>query len=114
MKSIEEIQLPPRDRAAITEATRLLHARFPVEQVILFGSKARGDYDEESDIDILILTSRSLSRAERYAISDALFPLQLRHDVVLSPLIVPAEEWESGIVSALPIHEEILEQGATA
>jgi hypothetical protein len=43
-----------------------------------------------------------------------LFPLQLSHDVVLSVVIVHVEEWSSGIVSALPIHDEILEQGAAA
>jgi predicted nucleotidyltransferase len=101
---------PPRS-GAIEEARLLLQSRFPVEQLILFGSKARGDDDEESDIDLLVLTSRPLSRAERYAVSDSLFPIGLRHDVIFSPLIVSREEWESGIVSVLPIHDEILEHG---
>jgi len=92
----------------------LLRKRFPVLEVILFGSKARGDDDSESDIDLLVLTSRELSRSERHAITDALFPLQLRHDVVLSVLILSVEEWESGVASVLPIHDEILEQGAAA
>ena len=89
----------------------MLRDRFPVELVVLFGSKARGDDDAESDVDLLVLTSRPLSRSERHAISDALFPLQLRHDTVLSPLIVSRDEWENGVVSVLPIHDEVLEQG---
>ena len=114
MKTIAEIRLHPRDRAAIDDAVDLLRRRFPVEDVILFGSKARGDDDSESDIDLLVLTTRHLSRSERHAVTDALFPLQLRHDVVLSVLILSAEEWNEGIVSVLPIHDEIIGQGVAA
>ena len=114
MRRLDELPLEPRERAAIEEATRILRARFPVEEIILFGSKARGDADEESDIDLLVLTARALSRAERHAVYDALFSLQLRHEVVLSPLIVQGEQWRSDLVSLLPIHDEIEEHGAVA
>ena len=112
MKLLDDVPLREEDRLAIEEAVTLLRRRFPVREVVLFGSKSRGDDDPESDIDLLVLTTRPLLRAERGAIVDALFPIQLRHDVVLSPLIVAAEEWESGVVSVLPIHAEIEEDGA--
>ena len=108
------MSLQERDRLAIEEAVALLRRQFPVREVVLFGSKSRGDDDPEADIDLLVLTSRPLDRAERGALVDALFPIQLRHDVVLSPLIVAAEEWESGLLSVLPIHAEIEENGALA
>jgi predicted nucleotidyltransferase len=114
MKTIAEIQLHSRDRAAIGEAADLLRRQFPVDAVILFGSKARGDDDAESDIDLLVLTSRSLTHAERHAVIDELFPLQLRHDVVFSVFIAPTREWSSGVASVLPIHDEILDQGVAA
>ena len=114
MRTLDEIGLQPRDRAAIAEAVHVLRERFPVVAIIVFGSKARGDDDAESDIDLLVLTESRLSRAERHLIVDALFPIQLRHDVVLSPLIVSAEQWRDGELSVLPIHQEIEEQGAIA
>lgn len=114
MKTIAEIPLHPTDRAAIGDAVELLRRQFPVEAIILFGSKARGDDDPESDIDLLVLTTRDLAGSERHAVIDALFPLQLRHDVVLSLLILSAEEWRRGTASALPIHDEIIEQGVAA
>ncbi|WP_456367169.1 nucleotidyltransferase domain-containing protein, partial [Thermococcus sp.] len=42
---------------ALDEFLRVLRKRFgdSIEEVILFGSYARGDYDEESDIDLLII-----------------------------------------------------------
>ena len=41
--------------AVIDEATRLLIDEFDPLQVILFGSQARGDAHEDSDIDLLII-----------------------------------------------------------
>jgi len=114
MKTIAEVRLHPRDRAAIEDATELLRRRFPVEGVVLFGSKARGDDDSESDIDLLVLTTRALSGGERHSMTDALFPLQLRHDVVLSVLILTGREWNEGMASVLPIHDEIIAEGVAA
>ena len=82
-----------------------------MEEMILFGSKARGDDDPESDIDLLVVTSRRFSTAERHAVMDALFPIQREYDVVLSPVVVATEDWRSGILSVLPIHTEVDEQG---
>ena len=43
-----------------------------VEQVILFGSRARGDYREDSDIDLLVITNESgLNNAEYTALCRA-------------------------------------------
>ena len=46
-----------RKAQALDEFLRVLRERFgdSIEEVILFGSYARGDYDEESDIDLLII-----------------------------------------------------------
>lgn len=112
MKRIGDLRLKDEDRRAITEAVEVFRKKLPVEQVVLFGSKSRGDDDPESDIDLLVLTRRPVSRAERHAVVDALFDIQLRHDVVLSPLVVAAQEWQAGMISALPIHDEVEEHGA--
>lgn len=114
MRSIGEIGLSKTDREAIAEASQMLRDHFPVERIVLFGSKARGTDDEESDIDLLVLTSRKLGWKERCTITDALFDLQLAYDVVISTLVVAAEEWDRGVYRVLPIHDEIEEQGVAA
>jgi uncharacterized protein (UPF0332 family)/predicted nucleotidyltransferase len=58
-------------------------------QVALFGSKARGDFDEESDLDVLIvirLVDKNYMTARRQ-ILDGTYDLELDHDVVFSFLI---------------------------
>jgi predicted nucleotidyltransferase len=41
------------------------------ESIILFGSRARGDYNEDSDYDILIVTEETFPFKEKIRISEA-------------------------------------------
>jgi predicted nucleotidyltransferase len=45
----------PLNRETIQAITQLVVERFLPEQVILFGSVARGDEDENSDLDLLVV-----------------------------------------------------------
>lgn len=45
----------PLNRETIEAVTRLIVERFEPEQVIMFGSCARGDTDENSDLDLLVV-----------------------------------------------------------
>lgn len=45
----------PLNRETIEAITRLIVDRFQPEQVILFGSCARGEVDENSDLDLLVV-----------------------------------------------------------
>lgn len=114
MQTLDRIKLKANDRQAIEAAIRLLKQKYPVESVILYGSKARGTDDPESDIDLLLLTSRELSWRERDAITDALYDIQLRYDVVISTLVVSAREWLEGRYSVLPIRDEVDRYGVAA
>lgn len=111
MKRLSDISLQERDRRAIEEVVSVLKKDFPVREVRLFGSKARGDDDTESDIDLLILTSKQLAWQERNKMTDALFDIQLKHGVVISLFVVPFEKWDKGILIAHPIHRIIEEEG---
>ena len=45
----------PLNRETIEAITRLIVDRFQPEQVILFGSCARGETDENSDLDLMVV-----------------------------------------------------------
>ena len=92
MRTLDQISLSEKDRQAVKAASAILRQQFPVERVMLFGSKARGDADAESDIDLLVLTRRRLNWQERDEITNALFDLQLEMEVVLSTLVVASED----------------------
>jgi len=108
MKTMDDLSLRDNEKKAINEATKMLKERFPVKEVILFGSKARGDSDEESDIDLLLVTKRSIHWKERQAIIHALFDLGMKHDVIFSILDTTESEFDKGIFTAFPIYQEII------
>jgi uncharacterized protein len=111
MRLWEDLRLAAKDRNAIWAAARVLREQFPVAEILLFGSKSRGDDGVDSDIDLLVLTSRPLSHRERHDVCDALFPVEMAHDVLISPLVIPEAEWTTGAFSVLPIRAEVDEQG---
>jgi len=112
MKSFESTSLMKNESDAIKAAIRMLKSEFPVTKVILFGSKARGDYDEHSDIDLLVVTSRLLHWKEEKAIVGALFDIGMKYDVIFSPLFTFVAEWENGIFKEFPVYQEISRDGA--
>ena len=114
MKNLDETKLNKREREAIKAASNLLKSRFPVENVILFGSKARGDDNPESDIDLLVLTSYPLPWRERKEITYSLFEVEMTYDVVISTLVTTISEWRKGAFPLLPIYDEISQDGVLA
>lgn len=57
-----------------------------LDSVILYGSYARGDYDDESDVDVmakLYLTAEEI-RAFRPRVSELAFDIGLKYDILLS------------------------------
>ena len=111
MRTLEELSLTSREREALREAARVLRERLPVEQVILFGSRARGQGDSDSDFDLLVLTSRELPWRERNSLVDAPFEIQLAYDVLLSPLVLGWQECDEGLYSVVPLHAEVARGG---
>ncbi len=111
MKTLAEIQLAPNDRAALERAAAILREQFPIERLILFGSKARGEDKPDSDMDLLVLTREELDGREQSAIVHALFGLEMELGVMFSPVIVAAEEWEHGVSQALPLRQEVDRDG---
>jgi predicted nucleotidyltransferase len=64
-----------------------------VQQVILFGSKARGDSALDSDIDVLILADDE-NRQLRKAISKISSQIGLDYDVCLGALLIATKRWK--------------------
>ncbi|MBI5788942.1 MAG: nucleotidyltransferase domain-containing protein [Candidatus Schekmanbacteria bacterium] len=109
MKTLSFLTL--QEKQALQELSLILHEIFPVAEIILFGSKARGDFDVESDIDLLILTGHKIDRKKRHEITHYVFEVNLKYDVNISTLVIPKKEWEEGLYPVLPIYWEISEQG---
>ena len=112
MKTLEKTSLQQNEREAIETAVDKLKRAFPVDKLVLFGSKARGDSDKHSDIDLLIITLHTLHWKEEKTIRDLLFEIGLIHDVIFSLLFVTKSEWEGGMFGQFPIYQDIMREGA--
>ena len=61
-----------------------------VKKVILYGSYARGDYNKDSDIDILIVVSDHINPIEiEESLSDLLFEILLNENELCSVRAIP-------------------------
>jgi uncharacterized protein len=61
------------DRALIDEVVSRIVAAFDPEEIILFGSHARGDVRADSDLDLLVIMDTDVAYMERSGMIDDLF-----------------------------------------
>lgn len=74
----------------------LIETRYPVADVIVFGSRARGLFDSDSDADVAILLKGAPQRLlpVKLDMADRAFDVLLETGINISPLPVWTEEWE--------------------
>jgi len=103
------IQLPSAQQEPLQRFCQAVLSRFPgfVEEIILYGSWARGDADAESDVDLLLLVNweEEMLAAGRYRThySDPLwqeivgisYDLMLEHGTVISPKMMSREVYRT-------------------
>lgn len=111
MKTFEQIKLAHNQRQALDEIRQILAESFDIEAIKLFGSVSRNETDEESDIDLLIITRLPLRRIVRHQITDIVCEINLKYNTNVSTLVVDRESWNTGLFSVLPLREEILREG---
>ncbi len=112
MKRLEDVKLAPNEREALAEIRRRLFEALSIEQIILFGSVARGEADEESDIDLLVVTTEPMTLNERHEkITDTITEVNLQYDTNFSTLVVDKRAWEEGVFRVMPIKQDILLDG---
>ncbi|MGB8658149.1 MAG: nucleotidyltransferase domain-containing protein [Candidatus Zixiibacteriota bacterium] len=76
----------------------------------VFGSRARGDNDQYSDMDVFIEVE-SLNKETKNTISDIVWEVGFQHFVVISPLTFTRHEIEESPLKASPIVENIVKEG---
>jgi len=86
----------------------------PGSSVILYGSRARGDENPESDYDLLVVLPEcyDVSIAER--VRNKLYDIEVEESVIISVIIKNEKEWESKLYDILPLKINILREGVLA
>lgn len=81
-----------------------------LSSIHLFGSKVRGDFDQDSDIDILIIVKTNKSELFD-KIVDAQVESSLKYDANLSPVIFSEEEFLKNKEMGSPFVKNIEREG---
>ena len=83
-----------------------------LKAVILYGSYARGDYTESSDIDIMILVDMSDIELKSYGekLSYMTYDFNLDHDIDIKPIAKSEEIFNKWVVN-YPFYSNIHKEG---
>ena len=83
------VNLMPKDAEALEEFTSRVRSALGVGlvELKLFGSKATGRDEVESDIDVLVVVDGTRAELEDRVL-DIAFDVNLAHDVYISPLMI--------------------------
>lgn len=100
------------ERRALQELAEWLRAHFGrrLVDLRLFGSRARSEGHEDSDLDVLVVVD-GMSGDERLAIWFFSGKLQARHEVTVSTFTVSAERWHELVRERRAIVRDIERDG---
>jgi len=68
--------------------------RLSVHKIILFGSRARGDAEPYSDMDVLVVLDQKLSEHDSAYVSDCAWEAGFDEGIVVVPVVYSRDEWE--------------------
>ena len=89
-----------RDGIILRRLKAKVAERLPLNRLVLFGSRARGDNEPDSDIDVLVVLDGPVSRESEEYVRSCAWELSYENGVVIFPLVVARTEWEEGPTSA--------------
>jgi len=102
--SAQDVELLKRCKNAIRQV-------IPDADVILYGSRARGEATEYSDYDILILVNCPANVALEAKFVSKIFPLELESGAVLTLMTYSRQQWDTPLYRAMPFHENVDHDG---
>ena len=82
----------------------------PTAEVILYGSRARGEEKKDSDWDILILTNYAATLSTERMFRDKLYDLELKTGEVFSVFVYSRNDWQTK-QKITPFYQNVSREG---
>lgn len=88
--------LSPTESAALTRFADQVRARYRdrVKRAVLFGSRARGEGHEESDLDVAVILTGA-DQAVRRALIDLSTDIFLETEIKVSPMVLSPDDFDT-------------------
>ena len=84
-----------RREHVVKQIKEIVHRVAPTARAILYGSEARGDVREDSDIDLLVLLDKEHPTLEdENVVRLPLYELEIKTGVSINPYIISRKAWE--------------------
>lgn len=99
-----DIELLRRCKNAVTEVAG-------EADLVLYGSRARGDAKEHSDYDILVIIDGPVDMPLKEKILANVYPLLLETGRMLTLIIYNKQQWDSPLYRAMPFHKNVDREG---
>ena len=100
----------PNEKRALNELRAILNEKYEVVDFKIFGSKAIGTDDADSDVDVMITLLEHTKEIESQ-IDDLIFDINLRNNCLITALYFGQNEIEFGPISESPIYKKIIQEG---
>jgi predicted nucleotidyltransferase len=98
MKNLDTLSLNFNEQVGLNGLVNELTGKYPaVKSIILYGSKARGDFLEESDIDLLVISDNNIPWSIKSEMSDIIYNHELANDIVVSAIFVSELEFKTRV-----------------
>jgi len=95
----------------LARVKQAIHAVEPEAEIRLYGSRARGDAQTESDWDFLILLNGSVDDERTDRIRHRLYELEWDSGEVLSAIVRSHEVWDSPLYQVTPFVQNVQAHG---
>ena len=108
MCSVNQLQLITKEVAKLSADI----LKDKLDSVILYGSYARGDFDEESDIDMMILADVPVAECWQYTqtIADKMTDMELLYNIIISVHVVSSAVFNQ-YMNDLPFYRNVDREG---
>lgn len=80
-------------------------------ELILFGSRARGDYGSDSDWDFLVLFTMNVNEQFKKKIRDEFFEIEIETNQIISSIIHSKKQWLD--LNITPFFKNVKKEGIT-
>lgn len=102
----------PTERRALDALKSKLENKYELLDLKVFGSKAKGSDNPESDLDVMIVL-KNLTHDIESEIDDLIFDINIEHDCLITAIFFSQEELRAGSMSESPIYKKIIQEGVS-
>ena len=103
------LKLTPAEQAWLDEYRQTLARDYPglVHDILIFGSKARGDAGPDSDLDVLVVLNQADRRTKR-GVRHTGHLLSVLSDVMPSIMVYTTAEWQARESYMSPFYQAVM------